>query len=473
MTTDTEANELTLDRRVHAALRNWHDHAGTDGLLTDLLVCDAEALSGQMNPRLCTNAVLWRALQQLAQKQPLDAALIEARFIQRKQVAEISLELQFAESTVFAKQKLALAHLTTIIEAMEMDAWRQRTRRIDAYFPASPTAPPIGHAPKIDQLLGLLARDDAPWLLSIEGIGGIGKTTLAIALVRQSAHTRRFADFAWVSAKPAILDLGGAIRSVRQPAITVRALVTELLTQLAPEAASGLIGFPDRALAFLRTRLRAAPHLIVIDNLETIVDLETLAPTLLTLVNPSKFVLTSRRRLVDESDIYLYPVPELSEHDALTLVRREAGLRNLPDIADATDADLLPIYAAVGGNPLALLLVVGLTHIHSLTVVLHNLREARGLPAENLYTYVYRQSWDALDELHRQVLLAMPLVSIRGESLEFVASICGLPMATTADALHRLNQLSLVNVSGDLHHRWYGIHSLTRTFLQEQVAGWM
>ena len=276
-----------------------------------------------------------------------------------------------------------------------------------------------------------------------------------------------------MSAKPAILDLGGAIRSTQRPALTVQALVAELLTQVAPEEAQGLLAFPDRALNFLRNRLRNAPHLIFIDNLETVVDLEALAPTLFTLINPSKFVLTSRRRLIDERSIYLYPVPELSETDALRLVRREAELRTLPEVATADDTQLRPIYTVVGGNPLALLLVVGLTHVHSLDVVLHHLRGARGLPAGNLYTFVYRQAWDALDERHRQVLLAMPLVSIHGEPLEFVASICGLPDATTADTLHRLHQLSLVTVNGDLHHRRYGIHSLTRTFLQEQVAGWM
>ncbi len=473
MTTDPEVDDSTFGKRLHLALRKWHDRTGEDGLLTDLLLYDIETLSGQTNPRLCTNALLQRAIEQLAQDHPVEAALLEARFVQSTPVDQLAAELKFAESTLFAKQKTAIARLTIVVQAMEEQAWRQRSRGLDAYFPGLPAAPPVGHAPQLDHLAELLTADDAPWLLSIEGIGGIGKTTLATALARRLARTRRFADFAWVSAKPAILDLGGAIRSTQRPALTVQALVAELLTQLAPEEAQGLLAFPDRALDFLRNRLRNAPHLIVVDNLETVVDLEALAPTLFTLINPSKFVLTSRRRLIDERSIYLYPVPELSETDALMLVRREAELRNLPEVATADDAELRPIYAVVGGNPLALLLVVGLTHVHSLDVVLHHLRGARGLPAGNLYTFVYRQAWDALDERHRQVLLAMPLVSIHGEPLEFVASICGLPDAATADTLHRLHQLSLVTVSGDLHDRRYGIHSLTRTFLQEQVAGWM
>ncbi|MCB0146906.1 MAG: hypothetical protein KDE01_04580, partial [Caldilineaceae bacterium] len=283
-----------------------------------------------------------------------------------------------------------------------------------------------------------------------------------------------FADFGWVSAKPLMLDPGGgALRALERPALTADAMVGELLVQLAPHESAGLLAFPERALAFLRERLKRAPHLVVVDNLETVADLEALLPTLRALAAPTKFLLTSRKRLIDESGIYLYPMPELSEADALALVRREARQRNLPAVADAPDDTLRRIYAAVGGNPLALLLVVGLTHVHGLDLVLRNLRDARGQSVENLYGFVYRQAWEALDEFHREVLLAMPLASPRGESLAFIASICDRPAPPVADALQWLNELNLVTVSGGLHDRRYGIHSLTRSFLQEQVARWM
>lgn len=57
-------------------------------------------------------------------------------------------------------------------------------------------------------------------------------------------------------------------------------MVGELLVQLAPHESAGLLAFPERALAFLRERLKRAPHLVVVDNLETVADLEALLPTL-------------------------------------------------------------------------------------------------------------------------------------------------------------------------------------------------
>ena len=473
MATKTESIENLLEARIHQALRYWHDPARTDGVLTDLLAFAEPAPGAPLDPRTRTNDFLRTALQRLATEQPIDAELLTARFIERIPADQVALKLKFAESTIFMKQNQAIKRLAKVVAELEADAWRDRRRRVDDRIPVPAAIDPIGHEAHLNHLLDLLQGASAPWIISLEGIGGIGKTTLAAALTRTVAATRTFADFGWVSAKAGILDLGGAIRAVPQPALTVRALVADLLRQLAPEAADSLLATPEMALSFLRSRLKRTPHLIVIDNLETVADLEALAPALLTLANPTKFVLTSRKRLVEESGIYLYPVPELSEGDALALVRQEATLRNLPEVAAAPDADLRPIVATVGGNPLALLLVVGLTHVHSLPVVLRHLREARGLPAENLYTFVYRQAWDALDERHRQVLLAMPLTAVRGETLEFVAAICDLPPAATADALHRLYTLNLITVNGDLHHRRYAIHSLTRTFLQEQVARWL
>jgi hypothetical protein len=351
MATKTESIENLLEARIHQALRYWHDPARTDGVLTDLLAFAEPTPDAPLDPRTRTNAFLRTALQRLAVDQPVDAELLTARFIERIPADQVALKLKFAESTIFMKQNQAIKRLAKVVAELEADAWRDRRRRVDDRIPVPAAIDPIGHTAHLNHLLNLLHSADAPWIISLEGIGGIGKTTLAAALTRTVAATRTFADFGWVSAKAGILDLGGAIRAVPQPALTVRALVADLLQQLAPGAADSLLATPEQALSFLRSRLKRTPHLIVIDNLETVADLEALAPALLTLANPTRFVLTSRKRMVDESGIYLYPVPELSEGDALALVRQEATLRNLPEVANAPDADPAPDRRHGGRQP--------------------------------------------------------------------------------------------------------------------------
>ena len=154
-------------------------------------------------------------------------------------------------------------------------------------------------------------------------------------------------------------------------------------------------------------------------------------------------------------------------------MRTEARLRNLPWLAHVDDATVKPIYDTAGGNPLALRLVVGQTHVHSLDEILRDLSAARGETAENLYDYIFRWAWSSLDETMRRVFLAMPLASERGGNLAYLADITQLPQGELSQALSKLVSLSLVDSRGDLNGRRFTIHNLTRTFLQEQVARWV
>jgi len=222
----------------------------------------------------------------------------------------------------------------------------------------------------------------------------------------------------------------------------------------------------------LANQIKSQPHVIVIDNLETVEDTESLLPTLRKLSNPTKFVLTSRHSLYTETGIYHFPIPELSAENALRLMRYEAQLSNLPQVEKADDAALLPIWTKVGGNPLALRLVIGQMHVHGLNVVLTDLTSARGVKAENFYTYIYRRAWDYLDETARNALLVMPMVTEEGGTLAYLSAVSGIDAHALNIALEQLVMLNLVDSRGNLHERYYTIHHLTRTFLHEQVAKW-
>jgi len=253
-------------------------------------------------------------------------------------------------------------------------------------------------------LHSVLLAPNGPKLIAIEGIGGIGKTALAHKLVRHLAqHEQAFADFGWISAQKRFLEATGGIRSADAPALTVQALIEALVTQLIAGAAGGAPVAPDRALLALENRLREAPHLIVVDNLETVADVESLLPTLLRLASPSKFLLTSRETCQGPAGIYHFAVPELSETDALDLVRHEARLQGMTHVAGVSADELCPIYATVGGNPLALRLVTGQLQILTLRQVLENLRAAaRSQVTLGILLHSQGQTEQALT-IHRKV----------------------------------------------------------------------
>ena len=154
-------------------------------------------------------------------------------------------------------------------------------------------------------------------------------------------------------------------------------------------------------------------------------------------------------------------------------MRHEATLRNQCDLANAPNDTLQPIYATVGGNPLALRLIVGQTRIHTLGLILADLKAARGQAVAELYTYIYRYAWNHLDDLSRRALIAMPFATPQGATLEHLVGVSQLPAADLRAALQQLVALNLVNRAGALNESRYTIHSLTRTFLLEQVVQWM
>ena len=211
----------------------------------------------------------------------------------------------------------------------------------------------------------------------------------------------------------------------------------------------------------------------MIDNLETIADVEKLLPTLHRLAHPSKFLLTSRQSLYGESDVFHYPLPPLSLEDAIRLVRREAEKENLTEIAQLPAAELTPIFEVVGGNPLALLLIVGQCHFRPLATVLNDFREARGYRTEQLYAYVYRKIWENLDDLGRKALMAMQLVPPKGEDQDFIVAVTGLDGEDVMNAIDKLMILNLVNCQRDTPTYRYSIHSLTRSFLHQQALKWL
>ena len=456
---------------VHDALKLWSKEAEAGSPLAHLILVRRELMAGDM--RRAVNQTLLAGLNRLALQYPDDAALLRARFVDGQAVAAVARERHVSEPMVFKLQRQAIGRLAAVLFEMEQQAAADRQALLSRRLPPASYDRLFGVETHLRELMQLLVAPEGPHLISIEGLGGIGKTALAHRLVSElSQNDPTFTDFGWVSAQQRFFLATEGIRLIEEPALTADALVEALVIQLLENAAETAPLAPERALAALEIRLRQAPHLIVVDNLETVADVENLLPLLGRLAGPSKFLLTSRESFAEQPGVYHFRVPELSEGDALALVRHEAWLHGLPHVAQANDDDLRPIYATVGGNPLALRLVAGLLQILPLGQVLENLREARGRRTEELYNFIYWNAWHRLPAVAQDVLLLMPLFAQTGADLAAIRRVSELEEDALVEALAYLARLSLINVSGDLHARRYSIHRLTESFLLKEVIKW-
>ena len=473
MTAESAKHPLPPDFRshVHEALAQYYADPSAGSAIGYLNLVAFEYSNGAANIREAANRVLNQGLAELAMTNDAGATVLRLRFLDGHATYVVANRLNVAQPTVYRYQRHAIKQLAEVLAEMEQGVRSQRQAALEARLEPATYLHLFGIDAHRDRLLEVLLNDAPPWIMSLDGMGGIGKTSLADATVREVIRRRLDGgEIAWVSARQQRFDLGGTVRHVDQPALTVNSLLEALTAQLLP----GMPPFTskERAVSTLRAVFEERPTLVVVDNLETAIDVESLLPVLHQLAGPAKFLLTSRHSLFGQAGVYHLRVPELSEPDALSLVRLEAEQRNLPDLAAASDAELHPIYQTAGGNPLALRLVVGQSHVHSLSTVLGDLQAARGTPVETLYTFIYRWAWDNLGETPRRALLAMPLVTERGGSVAYLAQLSGLADGALTDALAELVTLSLVDSRGSALDRRYTIHNLTRTFLLEQVIRW-
>ena len=188
--------------------------------------------------------------------------------------------------------------------------------------------------------------------------------------------------------------------------------------------------------------------------------------------NPTKFLLTSRIRLLTEPGVFSYSHRELNEKAALQLIRQEANRAGFDDLATAQDGDLLQIFNVVGGNPLALKLIIGQLRFYSLATVLQRFSAHKGNETnEGIFDYIFREIWESLDDNSKIVLVSLTQAGESGFSVEHLIAVSELSDSVVYKCLTDLVLISLVDIAGSLLERRYRLHRLTEMFLLHMIEG--
>lgn len=457
-----ELKQLTKD--VHDALRMWHRAGDFSGTLWSflLLVKEASLQADAAVVRPVIYSILAEAIDVVTQQHEILGRILTLRFRDELTGRETALELNLSLDQMNRRQRSGIHHVAQHLWERELVLRQERRAVLLDQFPPATYAKLFGFAEQRAELVAALVQVDAPKLLAIVGVGGIGKTALANAAVQQSIEHFYFEQILWVQVGHQYAGWGQTL-----PALTYERLLSSLADQLALPRTSA-----EQREAQIRHVLKARPHLVVIDNLEAETDTTYLLARLSELAGPSKFLLTTRTQPLVELDVFTLPLRELSREDSFALLKQQAKVNRsaAPSVAKADEDDLTYVHSVIGGNPLALKLVAHLINRHlPLSAILANLDRSSVSGEGSLYQRIYQKTWVSLSGHGRALLQAMVLVADSGAGLEQLRRMSKLTENQSWSAVSELLARSLLEAQGSINEPRYGIHRLTYSFLRSEV----
>ncbi|MEI6778367.1 MAG: NB-ARC domain-containing protein [Chloroflexales bacterium] len=318
----------------------------------------------------------------------------------------------------------------------------------------------IGRQSELAELRRLLLPRSRAFVITIDGIGGIGKSALAL----EAAYTwcdsyvtipeaERFEAIVWVSAKRSYLTADGILER-RQAFRTLDDLYAAISQVLDYPAITRARTEEQRAI--VEQVLGEQRTLLILDNLETVDDEELMA-FLRELPPPAKALVTTRHRIDVAYPVRLTGMPQ---PDALALIDQEAARKATTLSPD----DREQLWLRTGGMPLAIVWSIGLMGLGgSVESVLRRL----GSGQSDIAQFCFAES---AAQIHGRdaywLLLALSLFTpdASRKALGMVAGL-GEDLFGCDGGLGDLLRLSLVNKSGDR----FSLLPLTRSFVQSEV----
>ena len=306
---------------------------------------------------------------------------------------------QLRELYALAFQKMSVEHSRRTADhaaalVQGMQGLRDEVRQIAAAPPLValplPVAPParrplpwhnlpqrsytrfVGRQAELEKLTQLLLPHPRSrhFVVTLDGIGGVGKSALALELAYRYRdgyaalpEAERFDAIVWISAKRTLLTANG-IQQRQQTFNTLDDLYREIATLLEQPGILQADAMHHRGL--VERVLTAQRTLLIVDNLETVDD-EELLSFLRELPDPTKAIVTTRHRIDIAYSIRLTGMPE---PDAQALMVVEAARKGV-ELPSEAIGDL---YRRTGGIPLAIVWSIGLMSMgHSVESVLRRL----------------------------------------------------------------------------------------------------
>ena len=216
----------------------------------------------------------------------------------------------------------------------------------------------IGRDIEIDEIKRILHPDSRNFIVAISGIGGIGKSALAVEIAYRYlnnlddfSENELFDAIIWSSAKRRSLHTYEIVEK-GNPSQTLGDIFTCIAITLQDEKITQKKGKEQEEKIRQALIINNRRVLLIIDNFETISD-ESVLEFVWELPAPTKAIITSRNKIGVPHEIELHG---MEFTDAQNLIRQECRRKQL----DLTDLEIETLYKRTAGVPLALVWTIGL-----------------------------------------------------------------------------------------------------------------
>ncbi|GIK40358.1 MAG: hypothetical protein BroJett011_41910 [Chloroflexota bacterium] len=374
-------------------------------------------------------------------------------------VAEAGLDRAWAERVLFLGE-----HLERL--ALLDQLFGQAASGVRHNLPQRPFIRLVGREREVAQIIERLAPEARHWLAPIEGVGGVGKSALALEVgwrivegYLQLPAGRRFDAVIWVSAKREALTAQG-IETQRQGFTNLDDIFRAIADVL--EWPGILRVSDDRRPAEVDRALRDSHVLLILDNLETVEDPHVLR-FLRDLPPPTKAIVTMR---FHEDMPYPIRLVELGREAATELALQECEARGIT----LDDEAMSRLLTYTRGIPLAIWWAVGLLAMEGYTIeaTLDRLAD----PADDLQRFIFGETLARLrlrwPEALEVLLVLTFFDSDSGATTKALAATTGLALSAVEQAQQRLLNLNLIS-----RHQSGGRFTmlpLTRDFAQQELT---
>lgn len=279
-------------------------------------------------------------------------------------------------------------------------------------------------------------------IVTIDGIGGVGKTTLALEIANRYLRNyeriepeKRFEAIIWTSAKQTVLTAEG-IRTRRQVLRTLKDIYTAIAITLQREDI--LHASKDEQDEIVCNALIQQRTLLIVDNLETVDDSSVIS-FLRELPAPTKAIVTTRHRLDVAYPIRLTGMPW---NDADLLIKQECREK----MVRLTDKEALHLYNRTGGVPLAIVWSLAQMGFGYGT---QRILERLGNPTGDIARFCFEGAIEQIKDNAAYKLLMVLSLCADSANRDALGYSSGLPELDRDDGLVQLEKLSLVNKSGE------------------------